>query len=154
MVYFYFIFFFLSCTSMCVFLFLYGKKAKYLFDNCKPLLLSAYYYLFNSGFLSISLGLAHRLLRYYPNTQLTVIILLESISAMLQILFLSSRFSENHTSSSLLLILTLLRLCFYLTMIIPQDYQNILCDSLNYTQYVIFQFVLVILIFSALSFIA
>jgi hypothetical protein len=84
MVFFYFIFFILSCTSMCIFLFLYGKKAKYLFDNCKPCLKSASFCLFHSGFLSIFLGLAHRLLIYYPSTQLIAIIILEIISAFIQ----------------------------------------------------------------------
>ena len=108
MVFFYFIFFILSCTSMCIFLFLYGKKAKYLFDNCKPCLKSASFCLFHSGFLSIFLGLAHRLLRYYPSTQLIAIIILEIISAFIQTLFIWNQLAGNYLSSSLLLILTLL----------------------------------------------
>ena len=153
MVYFYFIFFILACTSMCIFIFLYGKRAKYLFDNCKPSLLSAYFCIFYSGFISISFGCTHRLLRNFPNVQLAVIIILEMVSVWTQILFLSGRNSENYSSSNLLLILTILRIFFYLTMMIPQEYQNILCDSLNYTHFVIFQLLMIALGLSALSFI-
>ncbi len=152
MVYFYFFFFVLACASMCIFLSLYSKRAKYLFDSYKPSLFSAYFCLFNSGFLSISLGFAHRLLRVYPNIQLNIIILLELVSALIQILSLWSHLSESQTSSNLLLMITILRIYFYLTMTIPESYQNILCDSLNYAQYIIIQVVLIILLLSILSF--
>jgi hypothetical protein len=152
MIYFYFAFFFLACTSFCLFLFLYGKKAKYLFDKCKPSLGSAYFCIFYSGFLSIFFGFAHRLLRSYPSTQLTVIIVLETVSVWMQILFLRSCLAEGYFSSNLLLLMTLLRILFYLTMAIPQEYQNLLCGSLNYTQYIILQFLVVILGLSAISF--
>lgn len=152
-VFFYFAFFFLACTSMCLFLFVYGKRAKYLFDNCKPSLLSAYFCIFYSGFLSISLGFAHRLLRNYPTAQLTAIILLEMVSAWIQIIFISCHLAENYSSSNLLLLMSFLRLLFYLTLAIPQYYQNILCDSLNLVQFIIYQLFLIILGLSALSFI-
>jgi hypothetical protein len=120
MVYFYFIFLIIASSSMFVFLLLYGRRAKYLFDNCKPSLLSAYFCIFYSGFLSISFGIAHRLLRNYPNTQLYTIIVLEIISACMQILFISGHLAENYFSSNLLVLMTFVRILFYATLAIPQ----------------------------------
>ena len=120
MVYFYFLFFILACTSMCIFMFLYGKKAKFLFDNCKPSLLSAYFCIFYSGFLSILFGFTHRLLRNFPTIQITGIILLEMVSTSIQIPFLASYLCNNHLSSNLLLLMTVARLFLYLTIAIPQ----------------------------------
>ena len=120
MIYYYFIFFFLSCGSMYIFLFLYGKKAKYLFDNYKSSISSTSFSAFSYGLFSILLGFTHRLLRNYPDYQILMIIILEILSAYCQLHSIFKRLLSSYTSANLLLLITIIRLLFYLTVAVPQ----------------------------------
>ena len=153
MIYFYFTFFFLACGSMYIFIFLYGKKAKYLIDNYKSSISSTLISGFCFGLFSILLGFTHRLLRNHPSYQLQVLIILETLSAYIQFFSIYNRLSTNHASANLLLMMTVIRVFFYLTLAVPQNYQNIFSGYLNYTQFLLFQLMIVVLVLSAISFI-